>query len=504
MMQTIISLGASLQASLSSHGVHSFVDLTFGILLLGSSAVAFVAAFGKVRTPHVFAASLMWWLGVALFLAGIEEVSLSRIPPSDKEPFGFVEYVTTAILFVSVFGALPWMILRARAARRTIEHLQEEVQSTEEIARRVKAEQYALSERYAERSTALERTTDEAYRFAALVRNSQDAIIGLNNDGTIWHWNPAAEELLKRRSEDVIGRSLEMVKVGNSGNLWKEALRILAFPFLRGQSEISLLSGDGAVVPVWLSVSVLPEHSRGGAGLAIFLRNMTEKKVVEEKISASLVEKEALLKEVHHRVKNNLQLICSLLRLQAKEAADTNALTLFRKSEERIRSLALVHEKLYRSESLSTINFGSYVSDLVGQLARSAGSSNAPIDVEYFIDDVHLPIDPAITCGLILNELVTNSIKHGGSEGDPIKLRVTLARSDVGISFAVWDNGKTPVSPGVLDQSTSLGLSLVRTLTRQLGGSVAVHQNGGVEFSVQLPLAVLKAKDGAGHRATAY
>ena len=413
------------------------------------------------------------------------------------------KYITIGLLLVSLFVAVSWVIVQGIVARRTITRLKGEIKSTEKVAEEVRAEQQALSERYAASSSALEKTDEEAFRFAALVRSSKDAIIGINNDGTIWHWNPAAEELCKRKAEEVVGKSLELVKVGSSGNLWKEVLRILAFPFLKGQGEVALVSGDGSWVPVWLSVSSLPEHSRGGSGLAIVIRDMTEKKVVEEKISASLVEKEVLLKEVHHRVKNNLQLICSLLRLQGKETADADALKLFRKSEERIRSLALVHEKLYRSESLSTIDFGGYVRDLTAQLVRSAGPNAAPIDVEYSIEEVTFPIDAAITCGLILNELITNSIKHGRAQEGSMKLRVSLVRADSGITISVWDSGKSHVSPEVLDQSGTLGLNLVKTLTRQLGGAVTIHQNGGIEFAVCLPLTVLKGKEGTGHRVAA-
>jgi two-component sensor histidine kinase len=230
---------------------------------------------------------------------------------------------------------------------------------------------------------------------------------------------------------------------------------------------------------------------------------MSDKKAVEERISAALVEKEALLKEVHHRVKNNLQLICSLLRLQSKEATDDAALRLFRKSEERIRTLALVHDRLYRSASLSTINFGEYLHDLVAQLIRTGNSSQMPIDVEYSVVDLEFPIDTAITCGLIVNELVTNSMKHSKTEDEARKLRVGLGRRGDEVVISVWDNGTIPLSPGVVAESASLGLSLVRTLSRQLGGSVTVTQDGGVQFEVTIPAAVLKAKDGASHRVAA-
>jgi PAS domain S-box-containing protein len=489
--------------SLPLEGIISVEQLFFAVLLVVGGGVAIAIALKRVPISGQCAKVLMGWLGISLMLAGIEKADLLFGATSGRGGLGFVEYASAGFLILSLLVVLPCTILRSLAARRTIESLRGEVETTQRGAEEARAEQQVALDRYAESSIALQRTSDEAFRFEALVRSSKDAVIGLNNDGTIWHWNPAAEELCKRTAEEVLGRSLELIKVGSSSNLWKEVLRIVAFPFLKGQGEVSLLCGDGTVVPVWLSVSNLPEHSRGGAGLAIIVRNMSEKRLVEEKISASLVEKEALLKEVHHRVKNNLQLICSLLRLQAKETSEPEALKLFRKSEERIRSLALVHEKLYRSESLSTIHFDGYVTDLVAQLIRSAGPSTLPIDVEYAVEEVVLPIDAAITCGLILNELVTNSIKHGGGDGAQNKLRVTLVRSESSITIAVWDNGKAPVSPGILDQSSTLGLNLVKMLSRQLGGSVTVHQNGGVEFMVRLPLTVLKGKESVRNQAAA-
>ena len=182
---------------------------------------------------------------------------------------------------------------------------------------------------------------------------------------------------------------------------------------------------------------------------------------------------------------------------------DEAGLRLFRKSEERIRSLALVHEKLYRSESLSTINFGGYLHDLVAQLVRSSNSSLAPIEAEYSVMDLQFPIDTAITCGLIVNELVTNSMKHAKSDGTNMRLRVGLERHDEEVAISVWDNGTSPVAPNIIEESVTLGLSLVRTLTRQLGGVVKITQNGGVAFTIHIPVSVLKPKEGAAHRIAA-
>jgi PAS domain S-box-containing protein len=484
------------------HTYHPFVDVVIGIALVSGGLTLLGVVLRRLSLENPASRFFISLVGSGLILGGIDGLAYSFVgnPPGDE--FALLEYTAAlAILSFTIVG-LPWFLLRITSARKTIESLRGQVADTGRLAEEVRSQQQELSKRYAASSSALARTTAEAFRFAALVRTSPDAVIGVNEDGTIWHWNPAAEELCKRRGDDVIGRSLDIVQVGLSSSLWRETQRIVGLPYLKPHGEAALVTGDGAVVPVSFSVSRLPENS--GGGFAIIARNMSDQKAVEERISAALVEKEALLKEVHHRVKNNLQLICSLLRLQSKEAADEAVLRLFRKSEERIRTLALVHERLYRSASLSTIDFGEYLHDLVSQLIRTVNSSPIPIDVEYSVVDLEFPIDTAITCGLIVNELVTNSMKHSKSEHESKKLRVGLERRDDSVVISVWDNGTTTLSPGVVDQSASLGLSLVRTLSRQLGGSVKVTQDGGVQFDVIIPVAALRPKDGASHRVAAY
>jgi PAS domain S-box-containing protein len=485
----------------SLHTFHPVFDVAIGIGLVVGGLALFALGSRRLSLGHATTRLIIFIVGSGLIIDGIDELAYSLVgnPPGDE--FALLEYMAAFAILSCALVGLPWFVLRTTSARRTIESLRGQVADTGRLAEEVRAQQRELSQRYAASSSALAKTTAEAFRFAALVRTSPDAVIGVNEDGTIWHWNPAAEELCKRRAEDVIGKSLETVPVGPSGNLWRETQRVVGLPYLKAQGEAALVTGDGSIVPVSFSVSRLSEES--GGGFAIIARNMSDKKAVEERISAALVEKEALLKEVHHRVKNNLQLICSLLRLQSKEATDDAALRLFRKSEERIRTLALVHDRLYRSASLSTINFGEYLHDLVAQLIRTGNSSQMPIDVEYSVVDLEFPIDTAITCGLIVNELVTNSMKHSKAEDEARKLRVGLGRRGDEVVISVWDNGTTPLSPGVVAESASLGLSLVRTLSRQLGGSVTVTQDGGVQFEVTIPAAALKAKDGASHRVAA-
>lgn len=481
--------------------LHPFVDSVVGLALVFGGLLVLALVNDRLTLATRMVRRAVLALGVGLIIGGVDEIAMTVLGIHTGDPFSLVEYLTALGILSVILVALPWFVLRTLSAHQTIQTLRGEIQVTGRMAEEVRAQQRELSQRYMASSNALAKSTAEAFRFEALVRTSKDAVIGLNRDGTIWHWNPAAEELCKRPAQEVLGQSLEIIKVGHSGNLWRETQRIVTLPYLKAQGEVPLLAGDGTVVPVWFSVSRLPEHS--GGGFSIIARNMSDKRAVEEKISAALVEKEALLKEVHHRVKNNLQLICSLLRLQSKEAADEAGLRLFRKSEERIRSLALVHEKLYRSESLSTINFGGYLHDLVAQLVRSGGSLQTPIDVEYTVVDMQFPIDTAITCGLIVNELVTNSMKHAKADGGSTRLRIGLDRREDDVSISVWDNGSTQVSSNLVDESVSLGLRLVRTLTRQLGGTVVVSPDEGVRFTIHLPASALKSKDSPAHRVAA-
>jgi PAS domain S-box-containing protein len=485
----------------SLEAIHPLIDVVIGLGLVCGGLLALAVAHDQISLSARGVRRLLFVFGLGFLVGGIDQLAVALTGMVQGDPFSLVEYLAVMLVVGVPLFALPWFVIRTVSAQKTIVSLRGEIRDTGRLADEVRAQQEELSARYEANSNALAKTAVEAFRFEALVRSSRDAVIGVNPDGTIWHWNPAAEELCKRRARDMLGRSLEVVRVGTTGDLWKEAQRVVHIPYLKAQGEVSLVAGDGSIVPVWFSVSHLPEQS--GGGFSIIARNMSDKKAVEDRISSALMEKEALLKEVHHRVKNNLQLICSLLRLQSKEAVDEAGLRLFRKSEERIRSLALVHERLYRSESLSTINFGGYLHDLASQLIRSSSSPQRPVEADYAIAELQFPIDAAITCGLIVNELVTNSIKHAKSDGGPMKLRVGLERRPEEVLISVWDNGTTPVPDNLVDQSASLGLSLVRTLTRQLGGHVQVSQGRGVTFTVHLPIIMLTPKESTTHRVAA-
>jgi two-component sensor histidine kinase len=202
----------------------------------------------------------------------------------------------------------------------------------------------------------------------------------------------------------------------------------------------------------------------------------------EEGLKESLQEKEALLKEIHHRVKNNLQVICSLLNLQLGRIEDSDALRMLRESQDRVRSMALIHEKLYRSQDLARVDFGSYLRDLTNHLMNSYRTESARVGLKITADAVPLSIDKAVPCGLITNELISNALKHAFPNGRDGEIRVRLrSERDQRLTLSVADNGVGLPSDLDLDAAETLGIQLIRVLTSQLDGTARLdssHENG--------------------------
>jgi PAS domain S-box-containing protein len=240
----------------------------------------------------------------------------------------------------------------------------------------------------------------------------------------------------------------------------------------------------------WFKVRGRPIRDASGAivrwfGTAVNVDDMVR---AEAKIRASLAEKEVLLKEVHHRVKNNLQIVASLVNLQLEDQSDPALLALLGDVRDRVRTMALVHERLYQSADLAGIEFDEYAHCLLNDLWRMHGSSGSSVRLRLDLQPLALSIERAVPCGLILNELASNALKHafrGGTGGD---VSVALhAAGDGRVTLQVSDTG-TGLPPG-LDwrQTKSLGLRLVQMLSTQLGGTVEAHPvvGGGANFVVQ-------------------
>jgi PAS domain S-box-containing protein len=217
--------------------------------------------------------------------------------------------------------------------------------------------------------------------------------------------------------------------------------------------------------------------------------DITKRKQQEESIRASLREKEALLKEIHHRVKNNLQIISSLLALQADRIADPALLAAFRESRDRVRAMAIIHQDLYRSGDLGHIDLSQHVQSLCSNLFRSYGVDADRIQLEPRIGEVRLDLERAVPCGLLLNELVSNALKHAFTDGRRGRIRVSMDAGPNGeYTLLVGDDG-VGLPPNLdVTRASSLGLQLIDMLTRQLGGRLSVDRDGGTAFRITFPV----------------
>jgi PAS domain S-box-containing protein len=210
-----------------------------------------------------------------------------------------------------------------------------------------------------------------------------------------------------------------------------------------------------------------------------------EKKRAEETLKASLHEKEVLLKEIHHRVKNNMQVISSLLNLQSRHLDDPKAISMFKDSQSRIRSMALVHEKLYQSRDLSRINFAQYVENLVMYLAHSYRIDSDRLQIRTKICDIFLDINTAIPCGLIINELVTNALKHAFPDGRKGELVIELKPAEGSrYILRIGDDGIGLPRNDDFQRSDTLGMQLVTMLVDQLEGVIELEKKEGTSFVI--------------------
>ena len=194
-----------------------------------------------------------------------------------------------------------------------------------------------------------------------------------------------------------------------------------------------------------------------------------------------------LLKEINHRVKNNLQIISSLLNLQSRDIQDEQALRSFQVSQDRIRAMALVHEKLYQSDDLARIDFGEYIRSLAVDLGSSYGLVLREIELKIDVDNILLGVDTAIPCGVIVNELVANSLKHAFPGDRSGEIIISFREADGQYTMIFKDDGVGLPEDLDITNPSSLGLTIVNALTGQLGGTIRLGRNGGSEISITFP-----------------
>jgi PAS domain S-box-containing protein len=241
---------------------------------------------------------------------------------------------------------------------------------------------------------------------------------------------------------------------------------------------------DGETRDVQLNVAWL-DRDEMSYGYVFIAADITDRKQAEEKIRASLKEKEVLLKEIHHRVKNNLQIISSLLFLQASGTEHPGAVSALQESRARVKSMALIHERLYQSPDLAAIDMGEYTRNLVSDLQHSYRTEDGLVRFTLNLEAIPLGITEAIPCGLIINELVSNALKHAFPKGREGEITVQLLRGNTNqIALSVSDNGIGFPEHVDFRKSPSLGLTLVNSLVDQLHGAIELDRRRGTAFRI--------------------
>jgi PAS domain S-box-containing protein len=349
---------------------------------------------------------------------------------------------------------------------------------------------HTLEERVQERTAALTTTNaalrESEERLRVVMQNMPVMMAAFDADGNVVIWNRECELVTGYSAEEIIGRPEVMDLLSpdsearqKGSDLWKPG----GGDYRDREWRVTQKNGEVRTIS-WSNISrtfPIPGWASWGIGVDI-----TERKQAEARLNESLHEKEALLQEIHHRVKNNLQLIASLLRLQAAEIRDPALLTLFEESRSRIHAMALIHERLYRTDRLGSPNYAGYLRDLVVAIGRAYRRRNLEVGFSVEATAQGLGLETAVPIGLIVNELVSNSLKHAFPVASSCRITVRLeGDAEGGYLLRVEDNGVGLPMDFEIERTRSMGLRLVDVLVRQLHGRIEIQRNGGTGFCIQ-------------------
>jgi PAS domain S-box-containing protein len=340
-----------------------------------------------------------------------------------------------------------------------------------------------------ERKLAEEALLQSEERFRLFVNNVRDyALFQMDRDGIVVSWNPGAERMLGYTEAEIIGKSCQIVFTPEDqaqGEFLKELRDSAATG--RGQDERWHVRKDGT--RFWASGVLAAVRDDHGdlRGFAKVMRDETERRQASERLKASLGEKDVLLKEIHHRVKNNLQVISSLLTLQSERVQDNATREMFEDACNRVRAIGEIHQLLYQSPDLGRVDFGAYLQTLSRSLFAFYGVDPSRVVLLTENHSEGLQIGQAIPCGLIVNELLTNSLKHAFPAGRKGSVKASLdCTGDGECVLAVLDDGVG--MPEGVSGSHSLGLQLVSVLAKQLQGQVRMESlNPGTRVEIRFP-----------------
>jgi PAS domain S-box-containing protein len=338
-------------------------------------------------------------------------------------------------------------------------------------------------------------------RLKSIMEGSPIPQFVIGKDHKILYWNSALEQLSGLKSSDMIGTDnqwmafysekkpcLADILLDESKEKINSAYNGIINPskLVKNAYEVTKFFPSIGAQGKWLYFTSASIKNAEGETVAVLetLEDINKTKILEEELKNSLNEKNVLIKEIHHRVKNNLMIISSLLNLQSEYVKDKEDLELFRESQTRAKSMALIHERLYKSEDLKTIDFANYIRFLVKDLLTTYKKEKNKVDLKLDLENINLDINTAIPLGLIVNELVSNSMKHAFPDDINGTIQIILKLKDDKYILAVADNGVGVPEKLDFRNTDSLGLQLVTSLTKQIGGKIELNKVNGSEFKI--------------------
>ncbi|MDF3020397.1 MAG: histidine kinase [Steroidobacteraceae bacterium] len=353
-------------------------------------------------------------------------------------------------------------------------------------------------------------------QFRLAIEASPTGMLMMDESGAIVLVNEQTEKLFGYPRAELLGQKLEML-VPSRFRSRHPGFRLAFFadPKVRAMGagrDLYGLRKDGSEIPIEIGLN--PLTTSEGRFVLSSVVDITERKrsdreretllgqlqalnaELEERVTArtaeltaTLREREVLLQEIHHRVKNNLQVISSLINMQLRQLEDSGSRDALEECQTRVQAIALIHEKLYQSKDYSRVPFSEYARGLAGNVFRALGVSKDLVNLELAFEELSLTVDKAIPCGLVLNELITNSLKHAFPDGRRGTVKVILRRDGAGHAMLCVSDDGVGIPPGVDPRnSASLGMSLVFMLVEQLGGSIDIQPSPGTELRMRFPI----------------
>ncbi len=335
------------------------------------------------------------------------------------------------------------------------------------------------------RKKAEEDLHDSEKKYKSLFEVNPEYTILIGENGIILDVNNATINLTSLSKKEIIGKNFSELEIIFPEDLKTQLDNIKRL--LEGKSvepfESRFIDKNGVIKWVIVHLTTIRKNKKINYILGI-ASDITEQKVAEIKLNSSLNEKNNLLQEIHHRVKNNMQIISSLLNLQKQYVNDDEAVNVLQESQNRVKSMAMVHEKIYLSKDLAHINFGDYIQSLVSNLFYSYTVDKSRIRSVFKIDDVNLNIETAVPCGLIISELVSNGLKHAFPNEMKGRILISLNATGNKYELIICDNGIGLPKGLNINNLESLGLLLVKNLTDQIEGQININNTYGTEFKI--------------------